>query len=805
MTLKRQKESLSLRKSRMENHMFSLKTKKFAYSFIFVFIITNILWNMIFEHKQVFLDWGGVTFQIIACVTSMAWLLNTFLKHKGTAKSFWLMLGLGILSYIIGTLIWTYHAFVLKQNSSASDLPGLFFIGQNGFYFIALLVLMNEIRSHLLTIRFFFDMLIVMSVATTFNWIFIMNPLFNHKSTIVPTFADLVYPILDLGVLVGVLSFFIASNSIFNKPTSFLLIAGFLIQIIADSIYSYLKVMDMYSVGSVNEPLWILSLLLLGLAGIYHVPTVSLEKRVIRPKKGIIFRHSIPYISVLLLSIYVIALLYKTHPIVVGLFLSILLVILRQLFTLLENDKLVDELNNLNEDLELKVKERTDKLVETVNSMEHLAYHDVVTGLPNRRFMEKRLSLAIDNKTGKSKIAFMLLDLDRFKHINDSLGHSYGDLLLKEVGKRLDECLKPNEVVCRFGGDEYAILIENTSIQAIEKKASQILSTLRKTYTIEGFELHITPSIGVSLFPVHGSDFEALLMKADTAMYKVKENGKNHFMIYSGSMSMEPMMELESSLRKGLERNEFLLYYQPQVSLCSNKIVGVEALVRWDKPGYGMVPPAKFIPLCEEAGLIVPLGEKVLREACKQSVAWRKKGITDLRIAVNISSLQFQNNDFIESVAKIIKETGANPNQIELEITESIAMGPIENNLAKLSFLKQMGFQIAMDDFGTGYSSLHYLSQFPIDRLKIDRSFIASLEKSEKDAAIVRLIVMMAKGLNFQVLAEGVEEEVQKTFLEDICCDEFQGYLFSRPLCVEECEQLILKQKQGSEPRLVNV
>ena len=711
---------------------------------------------------------------------------------------------LGILSYLIGTLIWTYHEFVLKDNGVSLNLPGMFWISQNGFYFIALLVLMNEIRSHLLTIRFFLDMLIVMSVAMTFNWIFIMNPLIHHKSTLVFNLTDLMYPILDLGVLVGVLSFFVASNSIFNKPTSFLLISGFLIQIIADSIFSYLKVMGMYSVGSVNEPLWILSIMLIGLSGIYHVPMVTKETRVKRPKKGMLLRHSIPYVSVLFLSIYVIASTYKTHPIVVGLFFCILLVILRQLFTLLENDKLVNDLNNLNEDLEVKVKERTDKLVEMVNSMEHLAYHDVVTGLPNRRFMEKRLSLAIENKTGKRKIAFMLLDLDRFKHINDSLGHSYGDLLLKEVGQRLVQCLKPNEVVCRFGGDEYALLIENTSVQALENRALRILSSLRETYVIEGFELHVTPSIGVSLFPDHGSDFEALLMKADTAMYKVKEKGKNHFMIYSCSMSMEPMMELESSLRKGLDRNEFLLYYQPQISLITNEIVGVEALLRWDRPGYGIVPPAEFIPLCEETGLIVPLGERVLLEACKQSVAWRKKGIFDLRIAVNISSLQFQHNDFIESVARIIKETGANPNHIELEITESIAMGPIENNLAKLSFLKQMGFQIAMDDFGTGYSSLHYLSQFPIDRLKIDRSFISSLEKSEKDAAIVRLIVMMAKGLNFQVLAEGVEVEAQKAFLEDIRCDEFQGYLFSGPVCVEECEQLILKKIRGSEPQLVN-
>ncbi|WP_308162181.1 EAL domain-containing protein [Bacillus sp. ISL-18] len=438
------------------------------------------------------------------------------------------------------------------------------------------------------------------------------------------------------------------------------------------------------------------------------------------------------------------------------------------------------------------MKERTDRLVETLNSMEQMAYHDVVTGLPNRRFMEKRVLLAINDKTGRKKMGLMILDLDRFKHINDSLGHSYGDLLLKEVGKRLVNCLEPHELVCRFGGDEYALLVENTTIPEIEKKAADILKALRETYYIEGFELHVTPSIGVSIFPDHGCDFDSLLMKADTAMYKVKEKGKNHFKIYSGSMSMESMVELESSLRKGLERNEFFLYFQPQISIPTNEIVGVEALLRWERPGYGMVPPSQFIPLSEETGLIVPLGEKVLLEACKQSVAWEKKGISPLRIAVNISSLQFHDNDFIEKVSRIIKETGANPNHIELEITESIAMGPIENNLAKLTFLKQMGFQIAMDDFGTGYSSLHYLSQFPIDRLKIDRSFISSLEKSQKDADIVKLIVLMAKGMNFQVIAEGVEEEVQKTFLQEIDCDEFQGYLFSRPLSVEDCERLLV-------------
>ncbi|CAG9607782.1 hypothetical protein NEOCIP111885_01474 [Pseudoneobacillus rhizosphaerae] len=770
--------------------MYSQKIKKFAYLFIIVFILSNLLWNVIFKDKQIFLDWGGVTFQVIACLTSIAWLCFSYWKHEGKAKSFWLLLAFGVLFYLLGTIIWAYDAFILKGNGQTNNLPEILWLGQNGFYFIALLVLMNQIKSHLFTIRFFLDMLIVMSAAMTFNWIFIIKPLLSHNTDVVLNFTEFLYPILDLGVLVGVLSFIIASNGIFSRSTSFLLISGFLIQIIADTIFSYLKVMNLYTVGSLNEPLWILSILLIGLSGIYHIPK---EFRTKRPKIHLFFRHSIPYMGVLLLSIYVISVLYKTHPIVMGLFLSILLVILRQLFTLIENDKLVNQLNSLNEELEVKVKERTDKLVETVNSMEYLAYHDVVTGLPNRRYLQKRLSLAVsNNKSGDKKIGFMLLDLDRFKHINDSLGHSYGDLLLKEVGQRLVNCMESNDIVCRIGGDEFVILIEDTNFEKIENKAKSVLISLRKTFVMTDFELHITPSIGVSIFPDHGSDFEALLMKADTAMYKVKEKGKNHFMIYRCSMSMEPMIELESSLRKGLERDEFILYYQPQISLLTNEIVGVEALVRWERPGFGLVPPSEFIPLAEEMGLIVPIGERVLLEACKQSVSWREKGLPVFRIAVNISSLQFQQNDFIETVSRIIKETRANPNDIELEITESMAMGPIEKNLAKLSYLKKMGFLIAMDDFGTGYSSLHYLSQFPIDRLKIDRSFISSLGKSEKDAAIVKLIVMMAKGLNFQVLAEGVEEELQKEFLMDIGCDEFQGYLYSPPISADDCEKLML-------------
>lgn len=776
--------------------MYALKNKKFAYLFIAFFIISNFLWNYFFQHKQAFLDWGGVAFQTIACLTSFSWLLATYKNDDGKAKKFWLFLGLGILSYTIGIFIWVFYEFILGVHGDTLLLPKIFWIGQNGFYFVALLCMMNVVKSKLLTIRFSFDMLIIMAVATTFNWVFIFAPLLKMEGNPFHL-VELMYPILDLGVLGGVISLLIASNTVFNKKTLYLLIVGLLVQILADTLFSYLTVKNLYTVGSISEPLWILSLFFLALAGIYHeTPSQVKQKNDSQIENRFFVRHSLPYVGVVLLSLYVISQIYHTAPVVVGLFLTILLVVLRQLFTLLENDKLVSELNDLNEQLEVKVKERTDRLVETINQMEYLAYHDVVTGLPNRRFIEKRLSRAISNHhvRSKKKIAFLLLDLDRFKHINDSLGHSYGDLLLKEVGDRLTSSLKPSELVCRIGGDEYGILLENKNEIQIEKIAENILTVLRKTYDIRGEELYVTPSIGVSIFPEHGNSFESLLMKADTAMYKVKEAGKNHYKIYHAEMDIEPQVTMENALRKGIERNELELYYQPQVSLENNNIVGVEALLRWIRPDQGMVPPCEFIPLAEETGLILPLGEWVLKEACLQSVKWGEQGILPIRIAVNISAIQFQQNNFIEKVTETLFETKANPENIELEITESVAMGSIEETLSKLHSLKEMGFHIAMDDFGTGYSSLQYLNQYPIDHLKIDRSFISSLHTSEKNVAIVKLIVLMAKGLNYKVIAEGVEDDSQKLFLRSIECDEYQGYLFSPPLNRLDTEVLLQKQ-----------
>jgi len=775
--------------------MFNKKDKKFAYIFVAILIALYLTWNLLFQTKQLYLDWGGAIFQFFACLTAFSWLLITYKKDKSKTRSLWIFLGLGVLCYLVGGLIWSYHQFILSTPADSAILPKLFFISQNGFYFLALILMMNVMKkNNLLTIRFVFDLLIVMTVAATFTWFFIMEPLIQDSANFFPP-IDFFYPILDLGVLAGVLSLFIGYKAIFTRATSFFLVSGFLVQIIADLSFSYLTVKNMYSMGSISDPLWILSLFLIGLAGVYHKPVTMEHKPLVVPKnKRILFlKHSFPYIGVILLSIYVIKEIQQPTPIMLGLFLCILLVILRQVFTLLDNDKLVNELNNLNEELELKVKGRTNRLVEMVNEMEHLAFHDVITGLPNRRHIEKRLTQAIKNKSFGShkKMAFLLMDLDRFKQINDSLGHYSGDLLLQEVGRRLSRDMKPNELVCRIGGDEFAILIENVSMSKIQKKAESILEVLRQVYNIAGVELYVTPSIGVSIYPEHGDDFEALLMKADTAMYQVKGNGKNHFKVYNEAMDISAKLTLENSLRKGLEKKEFVIYYQPQLSMDNDQITGVEALLRWFSPTGEYIPPSDFIPIAEETGLIIPIGEWVFKEACKQSVEWKRQGFENIRIAVNISAIQFSRADFVESFAKILTETKANPGNLELEITERVAMGSIESTILKLTQLKEIGFQIAIDDFGTGYSSLQYLSNFPIDRLKIDQSFISLVNTNNKNDAIVKLIVMMAKGLNFKVIAEGVETENQKEFLKQIDCDEIQGYLISYPLNPVEMQRYL--------------
>jgi diguanylate cyclase (GGDEF)-like protein/PAS domain S-box-containing protein len=425
----------------------------------------------------------------------------------------------------------------------------------------------------------------------------------------------------------------------------------------------------------------------------------------------------------------------------------------------------------------------------------HLAHFDELTGLSNRSTFNQRLQHAIAQAQRHAKpLAVLFIDLDRFKIINDTLGHDAGDRVLREVAQRFGACLRESDTVARLGGDEFVVLIEELpDLMHVTAVAQKILAAVAETFVVEAQEFRITASIGISTYPDDSEDMPTLLKNADIAMYRAKEQGKNNYQFYSAQMNVHSVerLTLESSLRRAVERNEFLLHYQPKIDMGSGRITGVEALVRWQLPAKALVSPAQFIPLAEETGLIVPIGEWVLKTACARNKAWQDNGMPALRMAVNLSPRQFVHEKLLHDVARVLEETGLDPTTLEFEITESMVMHNPEHAVKLLNELKAMGIHLSIDDFGTGYSSLSHLKRFPIDSVKIDRSFIRDIPGDADDAAITQAIIAMAHGLRLTVIAEGVETTEQVRFLRDHGCDEIQGYYFSKPLPEVEFLRLV--------------
>ncbi|MDH3509870.1 MAG: EAL domain-containing protein [Gammaproteobacteria bacterium] len=438
-----------------------------------------------------------------------------------------------------------------------------------------------------------------------------------------------------------------------------------------------------------------------------------------------------------------------------------------------------------------------------------LAYFDTLTGLPNRQLFQQQLTVAIKTAEKKDlKVAALYVDLDNFKRINDTLGHSFGDVVLKTIAKRLDKCIRADDCVirpdldeenvrlARLGGDEFVAILQDIECEAdVAAVADRIRSELTRPVEHLGHEFVVTSSIGVSLYPDDGVDIDTLMKNADVAMYQAKNAGRNSVRFYSGTMSLRSLerLQLENSLRYALQRNELFLHYQPQINLKTKRMIGVEALLRWEHPVHGSVSPSRFIPLAEECGLITPLGEWVLATACRQTKAWQDKYERELDIAVNLSSQQFFSSDVASVVLKTIYEAGLTPNSMHLELTETILMNDVKATIITLNKLRDAGVSLAMDDFGKGYSSLSYLKQLPLDTLKIDKSFVIDLEHNRDDAAICAAIISMAHNLDMKVIAEGVETREQLQYLEEHGCDQVQGYLISKPLSAEDLEERFLK------------
>jgi diguanylate cyclase (GGDEF)-like protein len=431
----------------------------------------------------------------------------------------------------------------------------------------------------------------------------------------------------------------------------------------------------------------------------------------------------------------------------------------------------------------------TDRKV-TEQRVQFLAYYDALTGLPNRTLLRDRLAKALAGaRRQNDRVALLFLDLDRFKIINDSLGHSVGDLLLQEVAGRLKKWAREHDTVARVGGDEFLIVLSAIKdIADAAVAAERIVGAMTSEFVVQGHSLNIRCSLGISIFPEHGMDGETLIKNADAAMYSAKESGRNMFRFFTEEMNTQALerLTLENSLRMALERNELFLMYQPQVDISSGKIAGLEALIRWQHPEMGLVPTDKFIRVAENTGLIIPIGEWVLKTACSQARKWQEEGLLAVSIAVNVSAIQFRQEGFRELIKRVLQETGIAPQFLELELTESLLLTNADVMFSVLQELKDMGLKLAIDDFGTGYSSLSYLRRFPVSKLKIDRLFIRDVATSPDDAAITTAIISMAKSLNLKVIAEGVETEAQMSFLRAHECDEIQGYYFSKPLRAEQ-------------------
>jgi diguanylate cyclase (GGDEF)-like protein/PAS domain S-box-containing protein len=436
------------------------------------------------------------------------------------------------------------------------------------------------------------------------------------------------------------------------------------------------------------------------------------------------------------------------------------------------------------------------------DKLNHLAYHDALTDLPNQVLFKDRLKQAIAYSRRTDQMhAVLLVNLDRFKTINDSLGYTAGDRLLQSVAQRLTSCVRESDTIARFGSDEFAILLTQVSrAQDAANAARAIKEVLDQAFVFDEQEVFIRTSIGISLYPHDDRDTAGLLKAAGVALDRAKVQGGNNYQFYTagGTTRALKQLVLESNLRGGLERSEFIVHYQPQVTIPDFHLVGMEALVRWKHPSLGMIPPAEFIPLAEDSGLIIALGDWVMRTACLQNKAWQDAGLAPMRLSVNFSARQFQQPTFISSVAAILKETNLDPRWLELELTESSIMKEPEQAIEKLHELKLMGIKVAIDDFGTGYSSLNYLKRFPIDTLKIDKTFVSDVCKDPHDTAIVRAIITLGHALDLTVIAEGVETQEQLQYLSSLGCDVVQGFLFSKSVEAPAFEELLIEQRRAA-------
>ncbi|MFD1176369.1 putative bifunctional diguanylate cyclase/phosphodiesterase [Paenibacillus puldeungensis] len=731
---------------------------------------------------------------LILFIEALPYVLSAFVfhyvakKHHGHYRQFWNTLSLGEICYSLGLLSWIVYDLVLGIEAPVLSIGDLFWNLQNAIYMFALIRLLAKEKSIYQGIRFLFDTAIIFIIVSAVSWEYLILPRFANlleRTNWWGVAANFSYPVTDLVIFICLFLLYYTNRFPFSKSVLIPFSSGFIVYVVTDTIYLAQVASGTYKVGGWIDPMYSASVLLLVVAGLASVKT--------KPKKEMLLvtdgtaakiRYFLLYSLVILLLSFTTyrVLTEKLDAIFIAFILTVVLITIRQVTVLLENDKLMHSLQ------------------EMLSKAEFLALYDQLSGLPNRRLFEMKATEDI-GKAGcdegkEPMMGVLFMDLDRFKYVNDSYGHSTGDALIEAVSSRLIKLADGRHFVARMGGDEFTMLCKEVrSENELLALAKLIIEEISRPVHLEQGEFCTSASIGISMYPKDGMNISTLLKHADIALHEAKTTGKNRAVFYREdfNQTLSGKVAMEKELRRALAQNELILYYQPQVDAATEKLTGAEALVRWQKAPGVMVSPAEFIPLAEETGMIVPIGEWVLRTACRKAKQWIDEGASDFHISVNVSPRQFYEANFVDIVASVLEKTGLPPRLLVLEVTEGIAILDEGKTTEKLIQLKQLGVHIAMDDFGTGYSSLAYIKQLQIDILKIAQTFIFEVSSDPDKAPIVKAILAMADSLKLTVIAEGVETEEQFRFLQENGCNWIQGYYFYRPLPTDEMNRVLSK------------
>ncbi|UFT99194.1 EAL domain-containing protein [Radiobacillus kanasensis] len=888
--------------------MFVKKGRLYLLAFIALYIASYYVVIINWKQDEIGLIVGNL-FSMVGPLVGVILLLYSVIRMKKNRR-FWSILALGIGCYFLAELTWNYYENHLKVEVPYPGLPDLFYILQIVFFLIAFSNrLLSEIR-RMKAIKYIFDITIIMIVAVSLSWYFIIKPILITPD-VSPLFVavSLAYPVGDLALLLMVMIIFFGQKNPWTKSGILYIALGLVVQIYADSIYLYLQAIGNYHSGNLIDPMFTLSMLLVGYAG---VTSLTLEQSSAKRVKALdykqlsLFRMIAPYACAVGIFIFLLVEQPSINAITLGAGLTLILIVIRQVAIMIENNQLLKKFDRrtkqlavstqryktifqyhpdavfsldlqgkyqsindmvvqltgylyeeligesfltlLDEESEKKVQSYLIKAINGVpqyfdtyiqtrsgtsillsitmipmvvqekvvglygvakditdnrineEKIKFMAYHDSLTGLPNRSLFDEKLTVAMEEaKDTNEHFAVFFIDLDHLKVINDTLGHEIGDELLIESAKRMRLSLSAQDIVARQGGDEFILLARNVKEDEVVVFAKQLLDRLRKPYTIQGNEVSATPSIGIALYPTDAATPRELLKNADMAMYRVKNNGKNNFSKYNPTMDEEwsKVMTLERDLHQALERHELELHYQPQIDVSTGKIIGVEALIRWNHPVFGDIPPTVFIPLADKSGIIQKITRWVIDQAIAQAVEWQNKGLDPITMGINISPKLLESDRIVELVTNMLEVHKLPPDRLDIEVTEALAVNA-EHSIETLDQLKELGVRISLDDFGTGYSSLSHLIRLPIDRVKIAKEFVEGIGIDKRMEGIIHSISTIANELQFGLIAEGVETDIQASYLKKLNCTVMQGYLYSEPLPAKQLEK-ILQQKSFKE------